>query len=361
MKGMSFIPLKLPLDKSIIVYQDFINEFTRAQTKLGALNEKLNVEHFHTHAINHLLKLESLYSTKIEGTQTTIDSVYEAEVDSKINDDDINEVLRYNKAITEGSLHVKNGELITNKLIKEIHEILLGGNIRKNSPFIAGEFRFQQNRVGDHIPPIASDVENYMGNLEKYINSDYGYEDDLPHIIKIAIIHAQFETIHPFPDGNGRVGRILIPLYLYKEKVIKHPYFFLSQELERQKNKYYSYLQGTRTNDAHGYSEWFKYFFNAIANQAEKDIQFVNNLDALYNETFEKIKMIINSSNVTVLIQAMFKQPTFTTEYLHQDTKIEKNTIRGYLNKLVENRIIFKGSQKRNVKYYFYDLLEIIK
>lgn len=313
-----------------------------------------------SYAVMHMTKIESLYSTKIEGTQTTMTAVYEAEVENpaKIKKDDV-EVIRYSQALTMAARQVIDSP-ITCKLMKQIHEILLRGDVRKNSNFIAGEFRQQQNRVGDHLPPVATMVDTYMSNLENYINEARGFEDDLPPIIKAALVHAQFETIHPFPDGNGRVGRVLIPIYLYKQGVIDSPYFFLSKELERNKIRYYSYLQGTRELTPEGFTTWIKFFLDSVSNQVDTDLSFIDSLEKLAGSTLAKARMHINSNNVEKVVKAIFKQPIFTVESLYVETLISKSSLRKYLGVLEKNHIIFRNQQHRNIKYYFADLLDII-
>lgn len=357
-----FIPMKLPIDSSFIDYNELAIVLSEASKNLGILNAKMeNTNLEFTYVANHMLKLESLYSTRIEGTQTTIDAIYEADMNMpKENNVDINEVFRYYKAL---NLAIKGAakSQIDIKLIKEIHRTLLSGNVRKNSNFIAGLFRQQQNRVGDHIPPVAKDVEMWMGNLERYINNDYGYEDKLPAIIKAAIIHAQFETIHPFPDGNGRVGRVLIPIYLYKQGEINFPYFFLSQELERNSLRYYSFLQGTRSLTKQGFTEWISFFLESIVNQTNKEIKFIDDINDLYSASVNTIKNAINSANSKIVVKSIFKNPIFTINTIYKDTGINKGSLRTYINTLVDSKILYKSPQKRNIRYYFMNLLDLIK
>lgn len=362
MASVPFIPLEFPLSDKYINVNDYLNELTLASMKLGEFNSKIKLtELASTYTINHMLRLESLYSTKIEGTQTTIDAVYEADIDdNKTNNSDITEVLRYYKALSFASSEIEVSP-ITLKLLKEVHKILLEGKVRKNSNFLAGNFRTQQNRVGEHIPPIAANVEALMGNLERYINDDYGYEDKLPALIKAALIHAQFETIHPFPDGNGRVGRVLIPLYLYKQGIINSPYFFLSQELERNSIRYYSYLQGTRKLTQQGFSNWIKFFLQSITSQVNRDMEFIDSVNSLYKETLLLLKEIINSNNVEVFIKAIFKNPIFTTETLYRETGISKGTLRNYINVLKEKNVLFSNQSRKNTRYYFMALIDLMK
>ena len=358
-----FEPMFFPFDKKNIAFMEFANAFAQASMNIGAFNEKMKQSNWHiTYSVSHMLLLESLYSTRIEGTQTTIDAVYEAELEGskKTKNQDLQEVLRYNEALKIASKQVETLP-ITNKMIKEIHKILLSGNIRKNSKFIAGEFRTQQNRVGEHVPPVASSVESLMGNLEKYINADYNFEDGIPALIKAALIHAQFETIHPFPDGNGRVGRVLIPIYLYKQNVISSPYFFLSQELEKNKIKYYSYLQGTRALNTEGFTNWIQFFLTSVINQTTRDIAFIDNLESLSKDVTASIKSKINTVNVDLVVKAIFKTPIFTVDTLHRETGINKNTLRNYINIMRKENILFKDQQTRNAKFYFFALLDMMQ
>ena len=362
-----FEPLLLPLDPDMIDLRQVITLFGKAEQKLGEFNQKIRpTKYYVTYAVSHLEKMESLYSTKIEGTQTTIDEVYEVESDVKETPatEDTNEVIRYSRALTFGAKQIQNGGLITCKLLKELHKILLRGeHVRKNSDFQPGAFRTQQNRVGDHIPPIASKVDELMGNLEKYINIDATYQtpDPLPPLIRIAIIHAHFETIHPFPDGNGRVGRILIPLYLYKENVIHSPYFLISQELEKNKIKYYNYLQGTRAKTQKGFVEWIQFFLESTINQSQKDIDFIDSLEALYNRTREKMSRIQNTTSYQKVLDFIFKRPIFTVSKIVGETGIPRSTVYAYLRLLEQDRILFTDQKQRNRKYYFIDLLEKIR
>lgn len=353
--------LTFPIDSNLISYPDIINGLAIAERSLGAFNERVFKSDLQdAYTLIHLVKLESLYSTKIEGTQTTLEEVYEFDADTQTTSrsKDLEEVIRYQEALKYASNECRNNP-ITNKIIKQIHYLLLQGDVRKNSNFQAGEFRTQQNMVDKHVPPKAVDVPILMGNLERYINDDL--RDDLPVLIKVALIHAQFETIHPFPDGNGRVGRVLIPLYLYKQGYIKSPHFFLSQELEKNKFKYYSYLQGTRTKTVEGYTKWLNFFFSSVKMQAERGIQFVNLLEALYEKVVNEVQHYINSNNVHSLVDAIFRRPYFTCDTLYNETGISPSTLRRYVKLLYEHGIIYPcGSRLRNKIYVFLEMADLL-
>jgi len=359
-----FEALKLPFDNTLIDVTSFFSEYGMAVKNLSRLDEKLKSNDISAvYSLKHLVKTESFYSTKIEGTHTTIDEVYEAETapPGTKKSDDISEVLRYNQALIEGIEYITKEKLITNKMIMNLHETLLSGDVRKNSNLKAGVFRYQQNKVGDHTPPSATIVPELMGNLERYINDSDFDTLNLPAIIKIAIIHSQFETIHPFPDGNGRVGRVLIPLYLYKEQEIEIPCFFISQELERNTQKYYNYLQGTRNKNADGFTKWIRFFLTSVVKQCERDILFIDQLENLRKQITKQLTNQINSVNIESVVEAIFLDPIFTCKMLSEKTGIKESTIRKYIQKMIDLEIIFSSQQKRNKRYYFTDLLDLIR
>lgn len=258
--------------------------------------------------------------------------------------------------------------------IKEMHKILLSGDVRgKNRN--PGEFRTIQNFIGtegctiqtaSYIPPEPQLVSEYMSNLEKYINEP---KDDL---IRIAIIHAQFETIHPFLDGNGRIGRILIRLYLFDKGFIDSPNFFISESLEKDKFKYYKLLNDTRietSNEdekskmvaAQRWNTWIKFFITAIINQANQNIKLIEKIDELYNITIDESRKIINSNKLIDIVNIMFKRHIFNKKRILEIVDIPSSTLGVYLNRLEENQIIYSDGKIRNKKYYFYDLINILR
>jgi Fic family protein len=292
---------------------------------------------------------------------------------------DIQEVLNYSEALRIGENLIARIPLST-RLIKEMHKILLSGEVRgKNrSP---GEYRSIQNFIGpegctiqnaSYIPPEPQLVPEYMSNLEKYINEP---KDNLHDLIRIAIIHAQFETIHPFLDGNGRIGRILIPLYLYDKGFIGSPNFFISESLEKDKFKYYKLLNDIRveipvdsSNDEKSlllaskrWNAWVKFFMGAIVNQANKNILLIEKIDELYNSTIYESSEIIKSNRVIDIVNAMFKRPIFNKKKILETVDIPSSTLGIYLNKLEEKQIIYSDGKSRNKKYYFYDLINILR
>lgn len=356
MKDKTFQPLQMPID-DLIDTENLISPLLEATKALGRYEEALNHSKLDLqYAMIHLINREAFFSTKIEGTQTTLTSVYEAEIqeDKENLSSDVDEVLRYQKALryVEETLDSP----VTIRMIKQIHKILLGNKGRGASVY-AGEFRTLQNRVGAHLPPPPQEVDNCMANLERYINNEF--ESQVPTLIRAAIIHAQFETIHPFADGNGRTGRILIPLYLYQNKEIKKPQFFMSKALEKNKFEYYSYLQGTRDNTKEGYSDWIKFFLLAIKRQVDDDLEFIQKSNDVYDNLISRVKDLNLSANVIDIIKVMFDSPVFNVKVIEKGTSLKPPSIRRYLKILTDNKLIF-SSGTRNKEYYCYEILNIL-
>lgn len=369
----SYEPLKLPID-NLININEFINELVEANKLIGIYEVLLNKSKINPRLLLTPITLqEAIQSTKIEGTQVTLDDMLEYAVDESKKNDGIQEVINYLAALNAGERLI--GRLpISTRLIKELHKILLSGEVRGSSRS-PGEFRAIQNFIGptgctietaSYVPPEPQLVADYMSNLEKYINEP---TDQLNELIRIAIIHAQFETIHPFLDGNGRIGRILIPLYLYDKEIISSPNFFISESLEKDKFKYYKLLNDTRI-DYDNYNEkevskrwnnWIKFFINAIVTQGKKNIELIETIDKLYDEVLTKSKNVISNNKLIDIIDTMFERPIFTKKTILEKVDIPSSTLGLYLNKLEEEQIIYSDGKIRNKKYYFYDLINILR
>ncbi|SCP99901.1 Fic family protein [Anaerobium acetethylicum] len=381
MKKRPFVPNQLPMPE-LLDMQRLMFPLMNAGTKIAVYNEKLKSTKInHTNLLELFSLKEAVESTKIEGTQVTMDEMLNYRAVEKKATNDILEVINYMKALREGTNLLARYPISSN-LIKKLHQVLMQGDARGSSSVAEGEFRTIQNFLGPkgatienatYIPPEPQLVPEYMSNLEKYINNN---EDDLP-LIKVALLHSQFETIHPFTDGNGRTGRILVPLYLFSEKVIDEPNFLVSESLEKDKYKYYALLNSTRVviPDKEYYpkeyelkkkeakksmTEWVEFFLNACVIQADKNINKIDSVNMLYDATIAKAKNISNTTTIIDVIDIIFMYPIFTTANIREHIEISVSTLNNYLNKLCESNIIYSNGAARNRKYYFYDLISII-
>lgn len=302
---------------------------------------------------------ESVQSTRIEGTQATFDEIMEADITQKFNIDTL-EVRNYIDALIKGEKLLKSIPIST-RLILELHrEILKEGRGKNRSP---GEYRKTQNWIGptkkiedaSYIPPSPDKLADYMANLEKYINDDFIEEID--PLIKVAIIHAQFESIHPFLDGNGRVGRVLIMLYLLDKKVMSKPSFFVSEELEKNKFKYYSMLNNLRIENPK-WEEWIMFFLDSVIRQAEKNIDKLRKVEELYDD----ICLFADKNNIKrEFVNAIFKRPLFMIKTLQNELNISYSAAKNNVVKLLGTGKIFNNGNRRNTLYFFTDLMDILR
>ncbi|MBU5310876.1 Fic family protein [Tissierella carlieri] len=301
---------------------------------------------------------ESVQSTKIEGTQASFSEVIESEVTGNTNKD-ITEVLNYFDALTKAQDLLKQIPISTRMFYKLHETILKDSRGQSRSP---GSYRKVQNFIGPtdrkedatYIPPEATLVEKYMSNLEKYINDEY--EDDFGYISRAAIIHGQFETIHPFLDGNGRLGRILIIIYLLDKGIISYPSFFVSEELEKSKYKYYALLNGLRLEKPR-WKEWIIFFLNSAIKQADKYIEKLLSIESLYIEMMSIAKEKSISDDAVLFI---FNKPIFTIKKMQEVIGVSYNTARRYVTDLAESGKIYGDDKQRNRVYSFYDLIDIL-
>lgn len=301
---------------------------------------------------------ESVQSTKIEGTQASFSEVMESELTGNKNKD-IVEVLNYAEALTEAQDLLKRIPISTRMFFK-LHETILKDSRGENrSP---GSYRKIQNYIGPtsriadatYIPPEPNLVEGYISNLEKYINDEY--EDDFGFISRTAIIHGQFETIHPFLDGNGRLGRMLIIIYLLDKGIISFPSFFVSEELEKNKYKYYILLNGLRLEKPR-WKEWIVFFLDSSIKQADRYIEKLLTIESLYDELLliAKQKAISDAA-----ISFIFNKPIFTIKKMQEEIGVSYNTARRYVDELTDSGKIYGDDKKRNRVYSFYDLINVL-
>jgi len=244
---------------------------------------------------------------------------------------------------------------LTSRIIKEMHKILLSNVRGKNkSP---GEFKKEQNYIGSKdtisftpLPPELTD--EYMKNLEEYIHFE-----DKKILIQIAFIHAQFEMIHPFKDGNGRIGRLLIPLFLYYKEYLPYPTFYMSKYFEADRALYLQKLSNISKNNE--WREWIKYFLEGIISQSKINTKKAQYLIYLYSTFKEKVLKNINSKYSVQVLDFIFEQPIFKAKQLKNKLDIGTNTtIYNLLNNFMKLGILKKTDDERNATYVCFEILE---
>lgn len=285
----SFVLSPLPPNPPIMLDSEVIELLVKANRQLALLEGIAlripNVNLF----VSMYVRKEALMSSQIEGTQATLEDIFDPMAEENANRD-VADVINYIEA-TEFALQRLDKLPLCNRLIKETHAVLMK-DVRgqEKSP---GEFRVSQNWIGGkgstlknarYIPPTPEDMESAMSDLEKYMNDD----DEIDVLIRAALIHYQFETIHPFLDGNGRIGRLLVILFLMQQRVLTTPALYISYFLKKNRIEYYDRLTDVRrTGD---YEQWVKFFLQAIYESAEDATLTIDELAALHDKNTALIK-----------------------------------------------------------------------
>jgi Fic family protein len=278
----AFSPNPLPPNPELDLYSGLLNSLNKALLSLGRL-DSVTILLPDTFLFDYMyIRKEAVLSSQIEGTQSSLSDflMHESGAAPGVPLDDVIEISNYISAMDYGLKRIGDGFPISIRLIREIHAKLLASG--RGSAKAPGEFRRSQNWIGGdrpgnavYVPPPHEEVIKHMGDLEVFIhNADL----KMPALIKTALVHAQFETIHPFLDGNGRVGRLLIALLLYSEKILRYPMLYLSLYFKSHRNEYYSLLQDTRTNGE--WESWTDFFLEGVHKTAD---QAVNTAKALVN------------------------------------------------------------------------------
>lgn len=370
-KGVKKLPVSVKTEQAAEIFM----KLATVSSEISRLDEKFKHTIVRSDLINTLALKESVQSTRIEGTQVTFTDMVNETHKSEQKQEHI-EVLNYRKALYIGQERIRNGYPLTTRLILDLHKVLMEGARGANTD--RGEFRKVPNWIGPtkrfedavYVPIDAGEIESYLMNWETYANKHpYGEKMDVSHLpvgdfvldesihplLKVAILHAQFESIHPFLDGNGRLGRIIIALYMMQSEQLSSPIFFVSEELEKQRAKYYHLLNETRGNNPKWYN-WLNFFLDASQRMAEKLNTLLEQADQIAKAGIEKCE----GSTEPLVYLMTFRHPNITAVQAAEHAKIAPTTARRTLNSLAEKELLFKDpSQKRNVEYFNYDVLDL--
>ena len=365
MAYFSFYPSKLPPNPPVEVDSEIIDKLINAHRVLAILDDRAtnipNIDLF----ISMYVQKEALLSSQIEGTQATLEDIFNPNIDENINAE-VDDVVNYIKAAKYAIKRLETLPLC-NKLLLETHKILLSGvRGKEKNP---GEFRKSQNWIGGagstiktarYIPPDVLSMKESLSDLEKYINA----EAELDDLIRIALIHYQFESIHPFLDGNGRIGRLLIVLYLLEKKVIKTPSLYLSFYLKEHRIEYYDRMSAIReTGD---YEQWIKFFLKGIYASGKSAIETANELIALRDKNIRKLE---NENYTKRTLETMMKvfhyleaHPIIDIGKTAEDLSIAYNTVSSAVNRFEKLGILhLVKKQGRNKVYSYKEYIDILK
>ena len=333
-----------------------IELLSKANFELGRLNGMasniIDIDMF----LGSYVRKEALYSSKIEGTQATLEDILDSGNDSSANVD-IEDVMNCVKA-TNYSIELTKELPICNRYFKKIHEVLLQGVRGEDKN--PGEFRRSQNWIGatgstlknaKYIPPSVTDMEECMSDLEKYINDDYPLDD----LIKIALIHYQFETIHPFLDGNGRVGRVLILSYLICKGKLDSPCLYLSYYLKRNQLEYYDRISNVRLRD--DYIGWIDFFLQGIIEISQESIQCIHEMVTLRNDNLKRL-----NEKDSWLLTYLERNPIIDAKKTSEKIGVDYYKVNRTINKYVELGILtISNDSKRRRKYVYEKYVNLLK
>jgi Fic family protein len=314
--------------------------------------------------LSPLTTKEAVLSSKIEGTQATVDEVLEQEAGMLKEGEklkDIQEISNYRQALLRASEYMRDYPIRLG-LIRELHKILLNSVRGENKE--PGEFRKVQNWIGrpgsiiekaTFVPPDPLQLTDFLNEWEKYLDFN-----DTNFLLQAAVVHAQFELIHPFKDGNGRIGRILIPLFLYQKKQLSEPMFYLSEYLEIHREEYYQRLRDISQNK--DWNGWIAFFMQAVAIQAKENSRKVRLIMKLYEDMKVKIQEITHSQYTVKLLDAIFSRPIFETASLVNRSGINKKTAMSLIKTIRTHNILTilrESSGRKPAVYCFAELLKI--
>lgn len=359
----SFRPAPLPPNPPIALSDELVAKLVEANKKLASLDGLSaripNMDLF----VSMYVRKEALLSSQIEGTQCTLDDILNPLMEENTNRN-VSDVVNYIKA-TEFALNRLHSLPLCNRLIKETHAVLMEGvRGQEKSP---GEFRYSQNWIGGqgstirnarYIPPNPEDMQTAMSDLEKYMNGD----DSLDPLIQAALIHYQFETTHPFLDGNGRVGRLLITLFLMEKGILSRPALYISYFLKMNRIEYYDRMtQVRKTGD---YEQWVMFFLQALSDSAGDAIQTIDALTALHNQSVARLGAFSKrqQTNLLKLFAYIETNPIIDIQKTAAALGLSYNTVSKMVTILVDEGILRQTDKAGKAKIYSYaDYLDILR
>lgn len=359
----SFRPAPLPPNPPIEVSGELLTKLIDANKKIATLeglsSRIPNMGLF----VSMYVRKEALLSSQIEGTQCTLEDILNPLIEENTNRD-VSDVVNYIRA-TEFALERLKTLPLCNRLIKETHAVLLESvRGQEKNP---GEFRYSQNWIGGqgstlknarYIPPNPEDMLTAMSDLEKYINSD----DTLDPLIQAALIHYQFETTHPFLDGNGRVGRLLITLFLMEKDILSTPALYISYYLKMNRIEYYDRMtQVRRTGD---YEQWISFFLQAFADSAEDAIHTIDRLTALHDKSTKLFDSLTKRQRTSVLkvFSYLESNPIIDIQKTATTLEMSYNTVSKVVSILIEDGILKQTDKSGKAKIYSYtEYLDILR
>ena len=352
----AFVPKPLPPQPALVIEGARGRLLERATLAVGRLDSISALLPDPQLFLYTYVRREAVVSSQIEGTQSTLAQLLLFELDEApgVPIDDVQEVSNYVAALEHGMQRMREGFPLSNRLLREMHGKLLSSG--RGSEKLPGQFRRTQNWIGgtrpgnaQFIPAPPQELENCMAALERYIHAP---ESPYPALIDAALVHVQFETIHPFLDGNGRIGRLLIALMLQEKQVLREPLLYLSLFFKRHRAEYYRRLDAVRT--AGDWEGWLDFFLEGVAETADGAVRTAQRLTALFERDAEHIRVQGLGDSALLVLQCFRRRPLATLAELRSMTGKTLPTITKAVTKLVESGIVREITGRQRSRVYAY-------
>ena len=351
----SFKPNPLPPIPEIEMDEEIVKLLVDANKQLVKLDTASQLISNADLFISMYVRKEALISSQIEGTQCTLDDVLDPEVDANVNLD-VSDVINYVKA-TQYALKRLERLPLCCRLIREIHEVLME-NVRGQDK-TPGEFRYFQNWIGPancslkdarYIPPNVEDMQTAMSDLEKYINENVDYDP----LIRVALIHYQFETIHPYLDGNGCIGRLLILLYLVEQGLLTKPVIYISYFFKKNQIEYYDRISEVRRTG--NFEQWIRFFLEAVSKASSDSLETIHRLSMLHDANIEKLpKTTRSKDNLRAVFDYIEQYPIIDIKRTAKELAVSYNTVAAAVRKLVEFGILQETTNAARNRVFAYE------
>ena len=358
----AFIPTDLPPEPPVNLDGELGLLLSKADQALGAINTIATILPNPELLVAMFIQKEALLSSQIEGTQSSLVDVLGAEEEHDPTSD-VGEVVNYINAMRYGLSRINNdGFPMSLRLFREIHKILMQQVRGGKAPLTPGDFRTAQNWIGGsnlnnarYVPPPPYEMLANLDNLEKYMHG----EESTPVLIRCALIHYQFETIHPFNDGNGRLGRLLITFFLVWHGVLDEPMLYLSAYLKTHQQEYYDRLQQVRTDG--NFEAWVQFFLEGVVTVSEQVVNTTKSIQRLERTDTDRILTGNSGHSGVLLLRTLMEQPVVRVKDVEEKLKIsysKANNLIAEMEKLDIMKQITEG--KRNRKFIYREYVDIL-
>ncbi|MEN9896020.1 MAG: hypothetical protein RIR97_1872 [Pseudomonadota bacterium] len=351
-------------------YKTLIKPLSSASAALARYDQMLKGMHNSEILLAPMRSQEAVVSSRMEGTISTLDEVLRYEADNDERDDvvddhyrsDTIEVFLYSRAMRFAQDSMKDGQPLSSWLVRSAHKMLL--SFGRGAHLSPGEYKTEQNYLADRakrkilfVPMSPERLNEGMERLFDFIN-----DDQWEILLRVALAHLEFEAIHPFKDGNGRIGRMMIPLMLWKAGALSEPYFYMSAYFEERRDDYIDKMRHVSASDA--WVDWIIFFLNALESQAQANLKKAEEIKALYDSYKIQFRDVLSSQWSTTALDFMFTRPVFRNSFFTGKSGVPTATAHRFVRLLTDNNIlktIEPASGRRPALYAFEPLLEIVR